>query len=144
MYAYDIDAEMKSGTNNSSRRGGWGEAVTLRASSLVPGLPCRLSGRLQMPKMVPTDTAQSMLLEPSSGSNTTTYSPRFSSGMMIGSACSSVTWKTVENHIQAALYSDVFTTSIECVRHAMHGCQHDALVPRTALYMAEYWQDMQH
>ena len=68
--------------------------LTRRASSLVPGLLFLSSGLLQIPKIVPTETPQSMLDEPSKGSKTTTYSPLCSSGTMIGSSCSSLTYKS--------------------------------------------------
>ena len=55
------------------------------------------SGFLKMPKMEPMETRQSMLEEPSSGSNVTMYLPWWSSSTVISSSFS---WRTTERNFK--------------------------------------------
>lgn len=59
-------------------------------------LGCPLNTYLVIPKMEPIETRQSMLLEPSRGSNETTYLPRFSVSISMTLSFSSETNRHVE------------------------------------------------
>ena len=85
------DLSMNKSHDTINRHAWCDKRLTLNASSIAPGWPCLPSGLLHIPKMVPTETAQSILELPSSGSNTTTYSPLLASGIMMGSSRSSLT-----------------------------------------------------